>query len=1120
VVYILKLELKGFKSFRDHVTLDFIKGFNAITGKNGSGKSNVLDAIRFALGSNSPKSLRESRMSRLINEGSRNKIARVSITLSNENGSIPVNSEKVTITRELMEDGTQRYFLNGKRTTKNAIEDVLAAASISSDGLNIVPQGSLNAIAEMSPSDRMQLLQEIIGIKIYDEKKAEALQRLKEADEQLAVTFAKMDEKREVMVKLETEMNELLRLNLINAEIERYRKAILLKRLAEIAGEKEQVVRSIDETQKKSDTLSKELDGLIKMLEGGESSRKFYEDYADAKSKLNSIESELHYIELNVNSYLEEVEKASSALSDLKEMMKNLTQKEASLQTDIDSTQKELEKLNQELLQLNEEISNLQDKKDNIIRLINERDSYQRRLSSAIERLINARIRIEKNLEYLKEMLTNEKQRLESYETLLRAHEELKSKIESIPSNMNSEETTEYVSRLEELKKRRQEMINEIIKANDVLVKAIGYATAQKILKSIKKDDYEDEILDSGLFEGYLGRLSDIIRPKAGYEQLIKSVLEFLKDPLIFSSFNEKTLTFLKNSGRKRALFMNEIIKNHPCEESIIKYIEFPEKYRELVEYIFGRICFNKGDCCEAFVLKDGTIIYNGMYEIGQINALKLDLDNYERKLKRIKESIDRLTEVLSKRTQTIAEISNEILELKQKTAIQNEESLGNQIIKEIEDTVKSEEEALQKYIQEFNELKNMLEKNASEISRYENTIVKINEKVETIRNRLKKAESLDLSTSEVETKLNESLKNKEKLESLIIEKKNALNGLNFSLSSVKEKINATSNSIVELEKKIEYYKNKISELSNRKEFLDKEKQELEFYLKDLEPRVKTLSENEASKEQLSKEKDKLLKEIKDLNRKAEKLKVELDTLISEEKRLKEEIDAIKYEPYDLAGDYETLISELKDEKNYLETRVNRMAEKDYTEYYRSYKEASNRRNELERDRDAILKFIEDIEKQKKEAFIKSFEQIDKRVREIFKQIVDGNAWLELENTDNPFDGGVFLIGQFGDKQPRESASLSGGENAVLSVSFLMAIQSSYPANFYIFDEIDANLDAERAERLGNFLKNWSMSSQIILISLKDTMISKADKVFGVYEREGVSRVIPLEMSKVSNEQR
>ncbi|MGC9211216.1 MAG: AAA family ATPase, partial [Nitrososphaeria archaeon] len=332
MVSILKLELKGFKSFRDHVSLEFVKGFNAITGKNGSGKSNILDAIRFALGSNSPKSLRESRMSRLINEGSRNKVARVSITLSNESGAIPVNSDKVTITRELLEDGTQRYFLNGKRSTKNAIEDVLTAAGISADGLNIVPQGSLNAIAEMSPSDRMQLLQEIIGIKVYDEKKAEALQRLKEADEQLAVTFAKMDEKREVMVKLETEMNEFTRLNLINEEIEKYRKAKLLKRLSEISEEKENIKKSMEEAQNRAESLSKELDELIRMLEGGESSRKFYEDYANTKSRLNAIESELHYIELNLNSYLEEIEKASKALSGLKEMIKNLDQNKTTLE--------------------------------------------------------------------------------------------------------------------------------------------------------------------------------------------------------------------------------------------------------------------------------------------------------------------------------------------------------------------------------------------------------------------------------------------------------------------------------------------------------------------------------------------------------------------------------------------------------------------------------------------------------------------------------------------------------------------------------------------------------------------------------------------------------------------
>ncbi len=1120
VVNILKLELKGFKSFRDHVSLEFAKGFNAITGKNGSGKSNILDAIRFTLGSNSPKSLRESRMSRLINEGSRNKVARVSITLSNENGAIPVNSDKVTITRELMEDGTQRYFLNGKRSTKNAIEDVLAAAGISADGLNIVPQGSLNAIAEMSPSDRMQLLQEIIGIKVYDEKKAEAIQRLKEADEQLAVTFAKMDEKREVMVKLETEMNEFTRLNLINEEIEKYKKAKLLKKLSEISEEKENIRKSMEEAQKRAESLSKELDELLRMLEGGESSRKFYEDYANTKSRLNAMESELHYIELNLNSYLEEIEKASKALSDLREMIKNLDQNKATLEDKIARTQNELEKLNSELTKTNEEIFELQKSKEKMALLAREKESNQKRLASALERLVNARIRIEMNLTYLKEILNTEEQRLKSYEELIKKHEDLKKKISSLGFTEKPENISEYVSKLEELRKRRQEIIQEIVNANDVLVKAIGYATAQKIIKKIKEDkDEEDELLKAGLLEGYLGRLSELIKPKEGYEKIINAVLEYLKDPLIFSASNEKIMSFLKSSARKRAVFLNEIVKRAPCQNSVLNYVEYAERHKNLVENLLGRICIDKGECCEAIVLKDGTIISKGVYEIGQLEALKLDVVEFTKKLSKVKESADKLTEVISKRTQIISEISNEILELKQKLTVADSKSLNNEIVKELENLINGEEEALQRYILELGELKQKLEKNSLEISRYEAIINSINEKIENIKNKIKSSEPVVLNVSEIEGRLNESIQKKERIESLISEKKESLNEYYLSLNSVKDRFNVTSQSIIDLEKKIEEYKNRAAELNAKKDSLYKEKKDLEFYVKDLEARVKVISENETSKEELSKEKDRLLKDIKDMNRKIEKLKVQLESLESEETSVKKEIEAIKYEPYELMGDYESLLSELEQEQTELGNRVNKMAEKDYSEYYRSYKEASSRRNELEKDRDAIIKFIEDIDRQKKDTFIKAFEEIDKKVREIFRQIVDGNAWLELENPDNPFEGGVFLIGQFGDKQPRESASLSGGEKAVLSVAFLMAIQSSYPSNFYIFDEIDANLDAERAERLGNFLKNWAQTSQIILISLKDTMISKADKVFGVYEREGVSKVLPLEMSRISNEQ-
>ncbi|MGC9211022.1 MAG: hypothetical protein ACP5FU_02575, partial [Nitrososphaeria archaeon] len=781
--------------------------------------------------------------------------------------------------------------------------------------------------------------------------------------------------------------------------------------------------------------------------------------------------------------------------------------------------QNDLEKLNSELARTNEEVLELQKSKEKMVLMVREKESNQRRLASALEKLVNARMRIEMNLSYLKEILKTVEQRLQSYEELIKKHEDLKKKISNLGFAEKPENISEYVSKLEGLRKRRQEIIQEIINANDILVKAIGYATAQKFIKKIKNNDDEDELLKAGLLEGYLGRLSDIIKPKEGYEKIINAVLEYLKDPLVFSASNKKIMSFLKSSARKRAVFLNEIIKRAPCQNSVLNYVEYNEQYKNLVENLLGRVCTSNGECCEAIVLKDGTIISRGIYEMGQLEALKLDVEEFAKKLSKVKESTDKLTEVISKRTQIISEISNEILELKQKLTVADTRSFNNETIKELENLINGEEEALQRYTFELGELKQKLEKNSMEINKYERIIHSINEKIENIKNRLKSAEPAVLNVSEIETKINESLKRKERLEALISEKKYYLNETYLSLNSVKDRISVTSQSIIDLEKKIEEYKNKAAELNAKRDSLFKEKKDLEFYIKDLESRVKVISEAEASKEQLSKEKDRLLKDIKDLNRKIEKLKVQLESIESEEASVKKEIQSIKYDPYELIGDYESLISNLEQEQTELGNRVNKMAEKDYSEYYRSYKEASSRRNELEKDRDAIMKFIEDIDRQKKDTFIKAFQEIDKKVRDIFKQIVDGNAWLELENPDNPFEGGVFLIGQFGDKQPRESASLSGGEKAVLSVSFLMAIQSSYPSNFYIFDEIDANLDAERAERLGNFLKNWAQTSQIILISLKDTMISKADKVFGVYEREGVSKVLPLEMNKIVNEQ-
>ena len=1107
MVYILKLEVRGFKSFKDKVSIEFDRGFNAITGQNGSGKSNIIDAIRFALGSNSPKSLRESSMRRLINEKSRT--ARVSITLSNEDGAIPVGSEQVTITREIEESGEQKYYLNGKRTTRNAVEEILESAGISADSFNIVPQGSVGALAEMSPNERMELLQEIIGIRSFDERKKEALERLKEADQELTVTFAKMDEKRDIMVKLEKEMNSLVRYQLIAGELESYRKSLLLQRLDEARSKREKIENEIKEAEKEAENISRELEELIKLSEDSEMMKRLLEENASLRSRLEYLGKELSFLEESEASYKEELMKGKKALEELVEISEKLEKDKEDIKAKIKDEESFISNLSSELEKIKNALASLNGEKAELQNKAKEELAYRERMEKALDRLVSTKVKYRELLSRAQSILSKEDERIKGLEELLKVHEGLK---ESISKFLEKPEISDsYEESIKRLRERRKSILTEVAKANEVLIKALGYYNAQKLAKSLEA---ENEDLLKELPLGYVGRLSDIVSAEEGYEEALKAAIEYLKDPLIFSSQTKDVMTILKGGSRNRVVFVDKIRHKKPCKGSLAEHLRFDDKYKALVENLFGKICVSYDPCCEVLVEKDGTLIHSDFYEVGKSNEkVQYNLAKAEK----IREAIEKLSKVISERLDTINRISDEIIEIRQKAVeaskILSDKGLGEEIGK----MLKNEENALSIIKDYYENLRLELKKAYDEVEKYQSVVSKIEDKINTIKDRLSKTSFFEKDVEAIEEKIKEAEKRLEEAENELSERERRVSSMRSSLASIEDKLEVTKRSREELEDRVKRFEEKLSEIEKRKKEILAEREDLENKLKGLEPKVSLLSEN-AGEKSINEKKEGLVRQLNAANRRIEKLRAEADRLSEEEKELEKAISEIKAEGYELFGDYENLIRELEEEKLSIEPSLNRMALTDYGEYYKSYKEASDRRNELEKDRDAIVKFIEDIDAQKRKAFLEAFAEINKNLNEVFKQIVDGEAWLELENQADPFQGGVFLIGKFGDKEPRESASLSGGEKAVLSISFLMALQSVYPAKFYIFDEIDANLDANRAERLGEFLKSWSSKAQIILISLKDTMISKADKVFGVYERDGVSRVVPLEMSKVRNE--
>ncbi len=183
-----RLEIAGFKSFAKKTVLDFSSAATAIVGPNGSGKSNVAEAFRFALGEQSMKSMRGKRSEDLIWSGShsvaRSNRASVTIVFDNTKKIFPkLEYEEVSIERAVFRDGTSEYSINGSRVRLRDVHELLAGANIGETGHHIISQGEADRILVSHPRERRAMLEDALGLKIFEFKKQEAERKLEKTED-------------------------------------------------------------------------------------------------------------------------------------------------------------------------------------------------------------------------------------------------------------------------------------------------------------------------------------------------------------------------------------------------------------------------------------------------------------------------------------------------------------------------------------------------------------------------------------------------------------------------------------------------------------------------------------------------------------------------------------------------------------------------------------------------------------------------------------------------------------------------------------------------------------------------------------------------------------------------
>ena len=156
---------------------------------------------------------------------------------------------------------------------------------------------------------------------------------------------------------------------------------------------------------------------------------------------------------------------------------------------------------------------------------------------------------------------------------------------------------------------------------------------------------------------------------------------------------------------------------------------------------------------------------------------------------------------------------------------------------------------------------------------------------------------------------------------------------------------------------------------------------------------------------------------------------------------------------------------------------------------------------------------INEIESKKLNIFVDTLEGRERELQEAVRQHIRGSCYLHLDNPKDPFNSGLQIHMTSATKKERASEQLSGGEKSLLMLMLIFAIQMRNPMSFYIFDEIDASLDKENSKKLSRLMKELSRSSQVIMVSHNDSMITAADTAIGVVRKDDESQAVGMQLN-------
>ncbi len=1151
MLYLKGLTLSKFKSFK-HAELLFSKGFTCIVGPNGSGKSNICDALLFGLGESSLKRLRAERLEDLVSNSARTKdgkaTAHVKITLGGD--------EQMEILKVGRADGKSLFKVNGKTMSRSETVEILKRHNLNINETNTITQGEINEMMNLSPKGRRELIDIASGIQEFELKKQESLKELEKVNVKLGEANTLLGERMGWLKSLEKEKDDAEKYMALNSRLKSLKYSIIVTKLRESKDAYDRYTKDMAiYDAKKQQAEVKIKDATVKIdalaLKVQELSKRFTDDTlssGEGSGKLEAVTRELANLDSGIES-------SNNAIGDGLRYIEESTLKATELRERVTRNTAAVAELSSKVMGLDTAIKGIESAIDSS-RDINEKLFEAKKKADALQERasgINVEIsRLEVGISSTRSWMESEGSDLSGFEKEHKLQLERKSKLHdelakakddlaSVDREIASvasggKELTEELSRTDSLllDLREQRVFAASSKAKSVY---------ERVSERFKQDD------------GMLGMAGELCTYELEDAYAVESAAGPRLDYLVVDTMSTaaKIIEYLRknNIGRTTIIPISELHAEQTREEKGIKraidMVKFEEKYRKVFEYIFsntyliGSIEDSKRFGIERhrYVTREGDVIeQSGTVSGGAMQKKHLSINAIDNQIRSLAESKKQLGIQISGMEAKMFELRKRRARYEQEMSVHAAELSALSLQLESTDSIIAKRKSV--LVQQGEMLKRYEKDISAKMSEMSGVSAELKEAKE-IADRMyeqsasKRKKASQSRLDEERASLDARRKEREDLMVRIAQMQKESEMFGIQARELADNAGKRKSLIANL-------KEELAELGKRRSAVAKAKSELEDRIR------KSGEQNKKAYEQLQSFQDAVNKLVSERSL----LSSELDRAESQlgEKRLlrnqietrisdyEAEVAAYGKETFadgkaeDMDKEIAVLSSKIADLGN-----VNLKAPESYELKKRDVELANERITTLNGERESILKMIEEIDSKKTKVFLDTLEQVNKNFVRLYGAILPGKASMELSDMKDIFNSGLYIRisslrnkkTKIGEANPDQGAaqtymknmdSLSGGQKSMILLVLLFAIHTYKPSPLYIFDEIDSALDKENSKKLSQLIKMLSKSSQFVVVSHNDTLISDADIAIGVTSVNDESRAVGIEVSSILNDRK